>query len=116
MDWEQDEIIAWAEGYDHLPAAQWMERALRGKTPAVSTTSLACQLIGCASGLGLAVLPHLLARPHDLICLDSDLGIDQPIWLVTQTDLVSSRRVQAVANFLREVLAEQRGALRAART
>jgi DNA-binding transcriptional LysR family regulator len=115
VDFEQDELIAWAEGYGHLPAAQWIERALRGRAPAVVTTSLAAQLVGCASGLGLAVLPHFLTQPGELICLDADLGIDQPIWLVTQTDLVSSRRVQAVANFLREVVSEQRGALSAAR-
>lgn len=111
VDLERDELIAWAEGYGHLPAAQWIERALRGRAPAVVTTSLAAQASGCAAGLGLAVLPHLLARPRELICLDADLGIDQPIWLVTQTDLASSRRVQAVAHFLREVVWEHRGVL-----
>ncbi|MEM6693909.1 MAG: LysR family transcriptional regulator [Pseudomonadota bacterium] len=116
VDLEQDEVIAWAEAYGHLPAAQWIERALRGRAPAIVTTSLAAQVTGCASGLGLAVLPHLLAQPRELICLDDDLGIDQPIWLVTQTDLVSSRRVQAVANFLREVVSEQRTALSVARS
>ena len=113
---ERDEIIAWAEGYGHLPAARWVERALRGRAPAVVTTSLAAQVAGCTSGLGLAVLPHFLAQPRALICLDADLGIDQPIWLVTQTDLTSSRRVQAVANFLREIVSEQRDALGVART
>lgn len=116
VDLEHDELIAWAEGYGHLPAAQWIERALRGRAPAVVTTSLAAQVTGCASGLGLAVLPHLLAQPRELICLDADLGIDQPIWLVTQTDLTSSRRVQAVASFLREVMSENSGVLSGATT
>ncbi|MBO9455295.1 LysR family transcriptional regulator [Paracoccus sp. R12_1] len=116
LDLERDELIAWAEGYGHLPAAQWIERALRGRAPAVVTTSLATQVAGCASGLGLAVLPHFLAQPRGLICLDADLGIDQPIWLVTQTDLASSRRVQAVASFLREVVSERRVALSVARS
>ena len=111
VDLEQDDFIAWAEGYGQLPAAHWIERALRGRAPAAVTTSLAAQVAACASGLGLAVLPHLLARPHALISLDYDLGIDQPIWLVTQTDLASSRRVQAVASFLREVVSERRDAL-----
>lgn len=116
FDLERDELIAWAVGYGHLPAAQWIERALRGRAPAVLTTSLAAQVAGCAAGLGLAVLPHLLARRRELICLDADLGIDQSIWLVTQTDLASSRRVQAVARFLREIVSEHRGALGVART
>jgi DNA-binding transcriptional LysR family regulator len=116
VDIERDEIIAWADGYGHLPAAQWIERALRGRAPVVVTTSLAAQVEGCASGLGLAVLPHFLAQPRGLICLEADLGIDQLIWLVTQTDLASSRRVQTVASFLREVVSENRAALSVART
>ncbi|WP_375262845.1 LysR family transcriptional regulator [Palleronia sp.] len=112
VDLDRDDMIAWAEGYGHLPPAQWIERALRGRAPAVITTSLAAQVTGCVAGLGLAVLPHLLARSRDLICVDADLGIDQSIWLVTQSDLASSRRVQTVAEFLREVVTENQAALR----
>lgn len=31
MDFERDEFIAWAEGYGHLPTAQWIDLALRGR-------------------------------------------------------------------------------------
>lgn len=111
VDLEKDALIAWSENYGHLPAAQWIERALRGHAPAMIATSLAVQLAGCAAGLGLAVLPHLLTRSRGLTCLDADLGVDQPIWLVTQSNLASSRRVQAVADFLRETVAENKAAL-----
>lgn len=111
VDLEKDDLIAWADSHSHLPSAQWIERALRGRAPAVLTTSLAAQVMACSSGLGLAVLPHLLATPRGLTCLDADLGVDQGIWLVTQSDLMSSRRVQVVADFLREVVAEARDAL-----
>lgn len=106
VDLEHDALIAWAESYGHLPAAKWVERALRGRAPAVIATSLAVHLAACRAGLGLAVLPHLLARPRGLTCLDADLGVDQPLWLVTQSDLAASRRVQAVADFLRAIVAE----------
>ncbi|WP_346219323.1 LysR family transcriptional regulator [Fulvimarina sp. MAC3] len=111
VDLDRDAMITWAEGYGHLPAAQWIERALRGRAPAIVTTSLATQVSACSAGLGLAVLPHFLAQQQNLICLDRDLGIDQPIWLVTQSDLVTSRRVQAVAEFLRGVISEYKTAL-----
>ncbi|WP_235216162.1 substrate-binding domain-containing protein [Ruegeria halocynthiae] len=104
-------FIGWTETYTHLPAAQWVERILKGRAPALTTTSLATQLTACANGLGLAVLPHFLARSNDLICLDADLGIDQPIWLVTHTNLAQSRRVRAVADFLRDVVNTHRSAL-----
>ncbi len=106
---DADDFIGWSETHANLPAAQWIERVLKGRAPAFTTTSLATQITACASGLGLAVLPHFLARPHDLICLDADLGIDQSIWLVTQSDLAQSRRVRVVADFLRD-LVRQHGA------
>lgn len=106
VDPEHDALIAWAESYGHLPAAKWVERALRGRAPAVIATSLAVHLAACRAGLGLAVLPQLLARPRGLTCLDADLAVDQPLWLVTQSDLAASRRVQAVADFLRPIVAE----------
>lgn len=106
-----DALIGWAEAYAHLPAAKWVERVLQGRAPAVATTSLATQLAACAGGLGLAVLPHFLARPRGLVCVTPQLGLDQPIWLVLQSDLAQSRRVRAVAGFLRDLVARHRQAL-----
>lgn len=108
---DADDFIGWSETHANLSAAQWIERVLKGRAPAVTTTSLATQITACASGLGLAVLPHFLVRPHDLICLDADLGIDQSIWLVTQSDLAQSRRVRAVADFLRDIVKEHSAVL-----
>ncbi len=108
---DKDSFIGWDETHAHLPAAQWIERMLKGRPPVVTTSSLATQLAACAGGLGLAVLPHFLARPRDLICLDAELGIDQQIWLVTQSDLIRSRRVHAVAEFLRDLVKRHRARL-----
>ena len=63
------------------------------------------------AGIGLAVLPHFLARPRGLICLNADLGIDQNIWLIIQSDLAQSRRVQAVAGFCRMLVQERQAEL-----
>ncbi|WP_120632552.1 LysR family transcriptional regulator [Ruegeria sp. EL01] len=101
---DTDDFIGWSEAYANLPAAQWVERILKGRPPALVTTSLATQLRACESGLGLAILPYFLARPRGLVCLDADLGVDQTIWLVTHSDLVHSRRVHAVAEFLRDLV------------
>lgn len=101
---DDDDFIAWSEAYANLPTAQWVERMLKGRQPVLVTTSLATQFAACESGLGLAILPHFLARPRGLVCLKAELGIDQTIWLVTHSDLVQSRRVRAVAEFLRDLV------------
>lgn len=97
---EADRFITWCESYGHLPAARWIDRILRGRAPVLATTTLSAQLSAVVAGLGLAVLPHFLGRRHDLVCLQSDLGIDQEIWLAIHTDLAQSRRVRVVSDFL----------------
>ncbi len=108
---DADDFIGWGEGQAHLPAARWVQRALRGRAPALTTTSLGAQVVACAEGLGLAVLPHFLAKPRGLICLDADLGLDQSIFLVIHADLAQLRRIRATADFLRELVARHRDAL-----
>ncbi|OCX65606.1 LysR family transcriptional regulator [Thioclava sp. SK-1] len=108
---EHDSFIVWTETQAHLPAAQWLDRMLQGRRPGVITSSVASQFAACCAGQGLAVLPHFLAQDR-LICLTAELGIDQDIWLVTQSDLAQSRRVKAVAQFCRDLIATHRKRLR----
>ena len=108
---ETDRFITWCETYAHLPAAQWIERALRGHPPVLATTTLSAQLSAAIAGVGLAVLPHFLGRQNDLVCLQADIGIDQEIWLAVHSDLAQSRRVRVVSEFLVELVRESRVAL-----
>lgn len=110
--YETDAFISWGEGQSHLPAAQWAERMLRGRAPALTTTSLSTQVTAAAAGLGLAVLPHFLAADAGLVCLNANIGIDQPIYLVIQSDLAQSRRTRALADFLAELVHSNRTRLR----
>ena len=104
MRFDGDRFIAWRDTYSHLSTAQWIERTLRGRAPVLATTTLTAQLHATMAGLGLAVLPHFLARRHDLICLQPDLGIDQHIWMAVHSDLAQSRRVRVVIRFLTELI------------
>lgn len=97
---ENDAFIGWTESHSHLPAAKWMARMLRGRPCKVETNTLSAQFAAATAGLGLAVLPHYLARQAGLVCLLPELGVDQPIWLAIHSDLAHSRRVRAVADHL----------------
>lgn len=97
---ESDHLIGWLETYSHLPSAQWINRVLSDRPARLLTNSLASQLAAANAGVGLAVLPHFLARNSGLECVISELGIDQAIWLVIHSDLTHSRRVRAVADFM----------------
>ncbi|MCK2184113.1 LysR family transcriptional regulator [Halomonas getboli] len=108
-----DAYITWGERHAHLPAARWVTERLDGREPALTTTSLDAQVVAAEAGLGLAVLPHLLARGRDLACLEADIGVAQDIYLVIQTDLSRAPRVRALADFLSERVIESRSALEA---
>jgi DNA-binding transcriptional LysR family regulator len=108
---EQDHFIGWSEAQSHLPAAQWIERIRRGRPCRITTTTLAGQIAAAQAGLGLAVLPHFLARSTGLVCVLPELGADQPIWLAIHSDLIHSRRVRAVADHLTEAIQCCRSAL-----
>ena len=111
---DTDRFIGWCETYGHLPAAQWVERILRGRAPILATTTLSAQVSATLAGVGLAVLPHFIARQNDLVCLDADLGIDQGIWLAIHSDLAQSRRVRVVAEFFASLIREAREELETA--
>lgn len=99
-----DRLIAWSERQNGLPAAQWVERALRGRAPALVTTTLSAQVAAAKAGLGLAIMPHFLGQEAELRRLPMELGLDQPIWLVIHSDLSASQRVRVVADHMVETI------------
>ncbi|MBB3231326.1 LysR family transcriptional regulator [Halomonas stenophila] len=108
---DDDAFITWGERQAHLPAARWVEDVLQGRAPALTTTSLHTQAVAASAGLGLAVLPHLVARDSGLVCVEADLGVAQDIYLVIQTDLSRAPRVRALADFLGELVIRNRDRL-----
>ena len=108
---EHDDFIGWSEAQQHLPAAQWLERTLRTKVCRLTTTSLSSQVAAVESGIGMAVLPHFIAQPKQLVCVQKNIGCDQPIWLVIHSDLAQSRRVRVVAEFLSNLIIENQASL-----
>lgn len=103
-----DRMIGWTERQNMLPAARWMERMLRGKAPALLTTTLSAQLAAAKANLGLAILPHFMAQEASLRRLPIELGVDQPIWLVVHSDLSASQRIRVVVDHLVETVKHNR--------
>lgn len=94
------QYVGWSESHQHLPAARWVAKVLRGRPCRVEANTLVAQVSAVASGLGLGVLPHFMARAGGLQCVQPDIGADQTLWLVMHSDLAGSRRVRAVADHL----------------
>ncbi|OTA16735.1 LysR family transcriptional regulator [Xenorhabdus beddingii] len=104
-------FIGWTSEHSQLPSVNWLKQALKGRPLSIATTSIFTQIAAANEGLGLAVLPHIAGSNAGLICISRDLGIDKPIWLTIQSDLAHSPRIRKVADFLADVVFQNRDKL-----
>lgn len=113
-----DELIAWSEHYDDLPTAQWMDRVLQGRAPALVTSSLYAQLVAARAGVGLAVLPCFMAQAEPTLrhIPSTADAIEQELWLAVHTDLAGSARIRAIADFLSELVHRNAASLAGSRS
>ena len=105
------DFVGWPETHQHLPAAQWITRTLRGRPCKVEANTLVAQVSAVSAGLGLGVLPHFMARANGLQCLLPEIGADQTLWLVMHSDLAGSRRVRVIADHLITLFADHQDRL-----
>ena len=98
---EYDDFIGWSEMQSQLPSAQWIERTLRGKPCKLTTTNMSAQISAAQAGIGMAT-------KKGLTCMKTDIGCDQPIWLAIHSDLAHSRRIRTVAEFLNDLIFENK--------
>jgi DNA-binding transcriptional LysR family regulator len=103
------EIITWTEEWAHLRGGPWLAEHAPKATIALASDSRRVHHSACKAGIGVAVLPCVLAdREPDLVCLlppDKVLSLD--LWLVVHRDLLRTARVRAVMDFLSEATSQQ---------
>lgn len=106
VDWRRLPHVGWDLAWAHLPVAQWLSQAYAKRPPAFSSNSMAAQLAAVHAGLGVGALPHYLAQGDAvLVRLAADERLpERGLWLIYHRDLRSSRRVQALRDFIDTVL------------
>ncbi|MBO9538282.1 LysR family transcriptional regulator [Herbaspirillum sp.] len=112
-DWIKRPPDAWEFiGYDdnlrHTPQQQWLEKVAAGRVFALRANDLAALHQGCRAGLGIAALPHFLARTDaTLLALESDIPApSRNLWLALLPDVRRSPRVKAIAEELAALVQE----------
>jgi DNA-binding transcriptional LysR family regulator len=105
-----------------LPGWVWLQHAAPGAEVAARTSSLTNLMSAVRAGLGITVLPCILADPDaDLLrCIGPIAGVQSDLWLVAREDVRDVRRVRAFLDFLaahvtamRALLAGEAGGRRA---
>lgn len=99
------DVIVWTKEHAHLRGGPWLAEHARNARVALAASSRRIHHAACKAGLGIAVLPCLLAdRDPDLVCLlPSDRVIATKLWLVVHRDLAGTSPVRSVMDFIRKV-------------
>jgi DNA-binding transcriptional LysR family regulator len=92
----------------HAPLSRFFEQFLPGVRPAVRSNSVACTVRLARAGLGLAILPCVIADQKSGLIRVAEVpdrfGLD--LWLLTHEDLRHTARIRAVLDFLAMALVE----------
>lgn len=104
--------ISWPDHVSLGTVLAWTRTFAGPDAPRFAVNTLDSQVEAVRQGLGVAVLPHFLARPAGLNLLASRLPdgnvMERPLYMVTHADLAGSRRVSAVAEAIAERIIARR--------
>jgi DNA-binding transcriptional LysR family regulator len=96
------DVIMWNEEAAHWRGGPWFAQHGRGAAVAFTANTRGIHREACKAGLGVAILPCLMADgdPDLIQLLPPDKVVSVELWLVVHRDLVRTARVRAVMDFL----------------
>jgi DNA-binding transcriptional LysR family regulator len=108
IDWAKVALITWTEEHRHLRGGSWFAMNASNAPIALASNSPRVHYTGCRAGLGLAILPAVLADADDeLICLlPPEDVLSVHLWLVVHRELSRAARIRSVMDFLADAAAQ----------
>ncbi len=106
---EAHEFLGYDQHLEEVPQQRWLERFAAGRRFAMRTNDLASLISAAEAGMGLAVLPKVLAEGlNDLVLVTEATGAERELWWVLHPDLRRSARVRVVLDHLTRITAALR--------
>ena len=105
IDLSSVDIVTWTKEHSHLRGGPWFAEHARNSRVVLTASSRRIHHAACRAGIGVAILPCLLADGDpDLVCLlPPKQVISAKLWLVVHRDLVGTTRVRPVMDFIAKV-------------
>jgi DNA-binding transcriptional LysR family regulator len=110
-DFSNLDVITWTEEYAHLRDARWFAEHAPDGNVVLEANSRRIHYTACKAGIGLAILPCLAAdRDPELVRLLPPEQVSSPsLYAAVHRDLVTTARVRACLDFLREEIDRSTG-------
>ena len=96
-------LLAYTPVFHLLQAEKWFQPILAGANFALRTNSTHALLAAARAGVGIAVLPRLVARGEGKLVAISDDVAAPEVWLITHPEFRRDPKVRATADFLKRI-------------
>jgi DNA-binding transcriptional LysR family regulator len=99
--WSGHGLIEWPSDYTVIPQVVWLREQAAEAEVVLRSTSSVTRLAAARAGLGIALLPCLLAATDPgVVRLPSEGAPSQPMWLVHHRDLAAVPRIRVTLDYL----------------
>ncbi len=109
--WPQQPWLAYGDELSELPEMVWLRELAPHGRQVIQVSSVSTLVQACRAGIGLAVLPCLMAEKGGLQRLSPDPVLLRPIWLLTHRAIGKISRYRAVADWLAQIFEADAGLL-----
>jgi DNA-binding transcriptional LysR family regulator len=96
-------LLTYTSGFQMLQEAKWFQTLLAAVGAYMETNSTHALVAAARAGVGVAVLPHFVARWHDDLVDVSDAVAAHDMWLITHPEFRRDPKVRATADFLKRI-------------
>lgn len=99
-------LIGYVDDFIYSPMLRYYDELLPGLAPNLCSSSIIAQVQMTASGAGIAILPSFLARREAALIpiLHDSVRVERSFWLVIHEDVANLARINAVADFLVDLM------------
>ena len=106
------DFIGYDEGLDHLPQQQWLKMLIGDRPLALQSNDLGTLLTAVRAGLGLAMIPCMMARDYtELVSVPTHLPpLTREMWLLFHRDVGRAPAVRTVIDRIVEIAKSSRAA------
>jgi DNA-binding transcriptional LysR family regulator len=96
-------LLAYTAPFQMLQGAKWFQPVFEASRIVLETNSTHSLLAAARVGLGIAVLPRLVARTDDDLVRVSDDVANHDMWLIAHSEVRRDPKVRATADFLKRI-------------